>query len=127
MKTMAQWHTKALLLTVATSLILSGCGAAKNLSKEDIKQNNCSAFNLISLIASNPNVKEVVDFRGLDQKTYENTLFTTKEYCELGNQSLNDVINQYEMKTKFSNSIVYKNGVVTINPSKKNYIFLENS
>ena len=31
------------------------------------------------------------------------------------------------MKTKFSNSIVYKNGVVTINPSKKNYIFLENS
>lgn len=127
MKTMAQWHTKALLLIVATSLILSGCGAAKNLSKEDIKQNNCSAFNLISLIASNPNVKEVVDFRGLDQKTYENTLFTTKEYCELGNQSLNDVINQYEMKTKFSNSIIYKNGIVTINPSKKNYIFLENS
>lgn len=126
MKTQVQFLYKLSLVLVAIGFTLSGC-EQKNLSVKDIKYYNCSAFNLISVIASNPNVKEVVDLRALDQKTYENTLFTTKEYCELGNQSVNDIINQYELKTQYSNSIIYQNGVVTINPSKKNYIFLENS
>lgn len=126
MTMMKQPFYKKFALLALCGIFLSAC-SSKYPSKAELKKQNCNAFNLISVFASNPNVKEVIDLRSHDQKTYENTLFNVKEYCHFSNKKVSDMINEYELRTEYSNQIVYKNGIVTINPSGKNYYFLDDT
>lgn len=112
-------------LSICCALFI-GC-AGKKVNYELVKQENCTALNLISVFAVKPEVSQIIDTRKQDQKTYENTLFTTSEYCKMTNKDISSIINDYELKTAYQNSILYKDGVVTITSSGKNYVVLENS
>lgn len=115
------------LSAVCCCALLSGCANKNKVNYELVKQENCTAINLISVFATKPNVKEIRDLRKQDQKTFENTLFTTSEYCKLANIDISSIINEYEIRTTYANSVSYKDGVVTFTPSGKTYLSLENS
>ena len=118
---------KKLFFIVVCALVFTGCADKNRVNYSEVKNSNCSAINFISVLAVRPDVKEIIDLRREDQRTYENTLFSTKEYCSMVNKDISSIINDYEIRTQYSNSMSYKNGIVTIRPSGKTYIALENS
>ena len=118
---------KRIVVLAVLGALLTGCANKDKVNYSLVEQENCTALNLVSVFATKPDVKEIRDLRKQDQKTYENTLFTTSEYCKMSNQDISSIINDYEIRTMYSNSISFKDGIITISPSGKTYIALENS
>ncbi|MDA3053282.1 hypothetical protein OFO01_07040 [Campylobacter sp. JMF_01 NE2] len=118
---------KKMSLFALFCIVFAGCADKTKVTYNEVKQQSCTALNLISVFATKPNVREIRDMRRQDQKTYENTLFNTKEYCRMQNMDISSIINDYEIRTTYSNSISFKDGIVTLSPSGKTYVALENS
>ena len=116
-----------LILALALAIFFCGCADKRLVNKELLENTGCSAFNFTSLLATNPKVKKITDLRKQDQKTWENTLFSVKDYCEMNSWEISSIINAYEIKTNYASKINVVDGEVTIGSSHRNYIALDDS
>ena len=74
---------KTILASLFTVVLLAGCSTKNVISKNDLENRGCEAFNFDSLLLSKARSVEFVDFRSADERNFQNGLWTTKEYCDM--------------------------------------------
>ena len=113
------------------SLVFTACSEKQALERHFYK-GGCEAVNLDSLLLSKSRAVKFIDFRNDEERNYHNSLWTAKEYCNMSNFTLNQIVAAISEKTGYNNLITIKNTnfvpqdekgsvVVTIEDSKRKY------
>lgn len=116
------------LSLVLATLFLAGCATKGELGKADLKERGCEAFNFTSLLLSKAKAAEFIDKRTQAEKNFQNGLWTAKEYCDMSELTLTELLVEYGKKTDYSNLISVRSGSnIKLNNSGATVIEIEGS
>ena len=96
---------KTIFASLLMVVLLAGCSTKSVISKNDLENRGCEAFNFDSLLLSKARSVEFVDLRSADERNFQNGLWTTKEYCDMSKLNLAELIVRYGERTNYTNVV----------------------
>jgi len=132
---------KKCIVLALGAVLLAGCSTKnpfRDPNKGVLTERGCEAFNFDTLLLSKGKAVRFIDNRSLEERNYQNGLWTVREYCKMSGYTLARLIAEYGDRTGYTNVINVKNidgthisenspSTVEISGSSLNYSYKTNN
>jgi len=104
-------NIKILCSVAIIGALVSGCGLKSPFAKKEtiLTEQGCEAFNFDTLLLTKGKASRFIDRRSIEERNFQNGLWSVEEYCKMSDYTLTKLIVEYGDRTNYTNLINVKN------------------